>query len=112
MDKFLYHRDLLHERVKGYLRYKTIFCHKVDLDAKLMNFFIWSKNVSFSRYQDFCVFVKSTSFEICDVIINILHNGSYTSAYLFWILRPTKMKFGQILVYRMKNISNVFLAQC
>ena len=26
--------------VKGYLRYKTIFCHKVVLDAKLMNFFI------------------------------------------------------------------------
>ena len=26
--------------VKDYLRYKTIFCHKVALDAQLMNFFI------------------------------------------------------------------------
>ena len=24
----------------GYLRYKTIFCHKVDLDVQLMKFFI------------------------------------------------------------------------
>ena len=26
--------------LKGYLRYKTIFCHKVALDAQLMNFFV------------------------------------------------------------------------
>ena len=26
--------------VKGYLRYKTILCHKVALDVQLMNFFI------------------------------------------------------------------------
>ena len=40
---------------KGYLCYKTIFCHKVALDTQLMNFFIWNKNnVLFSR---FCVFV-------------------------------------------------------
>ena len=26
--------------LKGYLRYKTIFCHKVVLDVQLMNFFI------------------------------------------------------------------------
>ena len=58
--------------LNGYLHYKTIFCHKGALDLQLMNFFIWSKNnVSFSRYLDFCVFVKSTDFEICDVIINI-----------------------------------------
>ena len=24
--------------IKGYLRYKTIFCHKIALDAQLMNF--------------------------------------------------------------------------
>ena len=57
---------------KGYLRYKTIFCHKVVLDAQLMNFYIWDKNnVLFSRYLDFCVYVKSTDFKICDVIICI-----------------------------------------
>ena len=33
-----------------------------------MIFFIWRKNVSFTRYLDFCVFVKSTYFKICDVI--------------------------------------------
>ena len=26
--------------LKGYLRYKSIFCHKVALDVRLMNFFI------------------------------------------------------------------------
>ena len=58
--------------LKGYLRYKTIFCNKVALDAQLMNFFIWNKNnVSFSRYLDFCVSVKSTNFKICDVMISI-----------------------------------------
>ena len=33
---------------KGYLRYETIFCHKVAFDVELMNFFIWKENdVSF-----------------------------------------------------------------
>ena len=58
--------------IKGYLRYKTILCHKIALDVELMNFFISRKNnVSFSRYRDFCVFVKSADFKICDVIIDI-----------------------------------------
>ena len=35
---------LLPSGVKGYLRYKTIFCHKVALDAQLMIFFIRNKN--------------------------------------------------------------------
>ena len=57
---------------KGYLCYKIIFCHKVGFDVKLMNFFIWRENhVSFSRYQAFCDFVKSTNRKICDVIIGI-----------------------------------------
>ena len=57
---------------KGYLCYKTIFCHKVALDAQLLNFFIWSKNnASVSRYLDFCAFAKSTDFKICDAIISI-----------------------------------------
>ena len=30
----------------------------------------------------------------------------------FWILSPIKMKFGQILVCCMTNISNMFLAEC
>ena len=41
----------------------------------------------------------------------LLDNGSYTYAYyFFWILSIIKMKFGQILVYCMTNISNIFLA--
>ena len=56
-----------------------------------MIFFIGRKHVSFSRY---------------------LHNESFTYAYFFWILSTIKMKFGQILVYCMTNISNIFLAQC
>ena len=58
--------------IKGYLHYKTILCHKVALDVQLMIFFIWRKNnVSFWRYQDFCVFVKSADSKTCDVIISI-----------------------------------------
>ena len=58
--------------LKGYLHYKTILCHKVALDVELINFFIWRKNiVSFSRYRDFCVFVKPAEFKICGVIISI-----------------------------------------
>ena len=98
--------------LKGYLCCKTIFCHKVALDVQSMNFFIWNENnASFSRYLDFYVFVKSTDFKICDVIIKaLLHNGSYTSAYFFWILSPITMKFGQALVCCMTNTSNMFLA--
>ena len=51
---------------------KLFFCHKVALDVQLMNVFIWSKNnISFTRYLDFCVYVKPTNFKICDVIISI-----------------------------------------
>ena len=42
----------------------------------------------------------------------LLHNASYVYAYFFWILSPIKMKFGQILVCCMTNISNMFLAEC
>ena len=64
--------DLLRFLFKGYLWYKTIFCSKVAVHVKLMNFFIWRKNnVSFSRFLAFCVFVKSTDFKICVVIISI-----------------------------------------
>ena len=58
--------------LKGYLCYKTFFCSKLALDVWLMYFFIWMKNnVSFSRYLDFCVFVKCMDLKICDIIINI-----------------------------------------
>ena len=39
----------------------------------------------------------------------LLQNGSYTFAY-FLIVSTIKMKVGQILVYLIANISNVFLA--
>ena len=42
----------------------------------------------------------------------LLHNASYTYADFFWILSPIKMKFGQILLYCMTSISNIFLAEC
>ena len=36
------------------------------------DFFTWRKNnVLLPRYIDFCIFVKSTTFKICDVIIDI-----------------------------------------
>ena len=42
----------------------------------------------------------------------MLHNASYTYVYFFWILSPINMKFGQILVCCMTNISNLFLVEC
>ena len=45
--------------VKGYLCYRTIFCHNVVLDVQLMNFFIWRKNnVSFFIYLGFLYFCE------------------------------------------------------
>ena len=94
---------------------KLFFVIKQPLFDQLMKFFIWNKNnVSFWRYLNFCIFVKFTDFKICDVIINmaLLNNGSYCSAYFFWIISPINTKFGQILVCCKTNISNMFLAQC
>ena len=88
-----------YRNVNHYLCYKTIFV-------------IWRKNVSLLRYLDFCVFVKSADLKIHDVIKSIATYGSYNCACFFWLLRSIKMKFGQILVCCMANISDIFLAQC
>ena len=78
-----------------------------------MNFFIWrNNNVSFSRYLDFRVFVKSTDFKIRDVIISIATKWKLHLCLFLWILSPTKMKLGQTLVCCPRNISKIFLPQC
>ena len=66
-------------------------------------FFYQKKKVSFWRYLDFCVFVKSTNFKICDIIINIVY-------YFFWILGSIKKRFGQVsvILWYDKNIYNIF----
>ena len=46
------------KRFKGYLRHETILYHKLALDVQLMDLFIWRKNISFPRYQGFCLFMK------------------------------------------------------
>ena len=73
-----------------------------------MSFFICRKNnVLYSRCRDVC-FCETCRFQ------NLWHhhNASYTYAYFFRILSPIKMKFGQILVCCMTNISDMFLAEC
>ena len=40
-------------------------------------------NISLSRYLDFCAFVKSTDFKVCDVIVGIASSGNSTCTYLF-----------------------------
>ena len=82
-----------------------------------MVFFIWKKNnVSFSRYQDFLCFCEVCRFQIlwrhhkhcCLMLISY-----YLDLCLFLLnLIPIKMTFGQILVYCITNISNIFLAEC
>ena len=101
-------------QLKGYLRCKTIFCYKVLLLICIWwIFLIWIKNnVSFSGYLDFCVFVKSTDFEnLWRHHRHWFSNGSYTYTYFFWMVCTVKMKFGQLLLCCMRNISNLFLAQ-
>ena len=88
--------------VKGYLRYKFIFCHTVAHYAHLTNFFIWRKNnLSFSKHLDFCVFVKSTDFKICDVIIDI---ATWWKLHLCLIWSNTSVLHDKF--------SKMFLAQC
>ena len=95
-----------HGMIKGYLCYKTSFCRKIALYVQLSIFFIWRRNnVSFTRYVDFCVFMKSTNFKTW-------HRHRHCYTYFFWILSTIKKKFGQILVYCMKIISNMFLGLC
>ena len=53
----------VHRCIKDYLRYRTIFCYKVAVDLKNYALFL--------RHLDFRVFVKSTDFKICEVIIGI-----------------------------------------
>ena len=77
--------------LKGYLCYKTIFCHTVALDAQLMSFFIWRKNYAlFSRYLDFCFLRNQQISKSVTSSYALLHNGSYTFAYFFWILSAIK----------------------
>ena len=60
---------------KGYRRCKTIYCNKMALDCNCAFRYILVISLyyisSFSRYLNFYVFVKSTNFKICDVIISI-----------------------------------------
>ena len=85
----------------------------VEVGAWFSNthFFNLKKNILFSRYLEFCAFVKSTDFKICDVIRGIVGSGISTYAYFFRILSALKKKFSQILVYCKTNISSIFLAQ-
>ena len=75
-------------------------------------FLIWSKNnILYSRYVDFCAFVKSTNFKVCDIVIGITSSGISTSAYFSWTLSTLKKKSGQILVCCKANSSNILLVQ-
>ena len=78
-----------------------------------MILFIWRKNnASFLRYLDFCgFFLYPQVSKSLTSSLALLPNGSYTYTYFFWILSTIYMKFGQILVCCMTNISNMFLAQ-
>ena len=85
----------------------------VEVGAWFSNtyFFNLKKNIIwFSRYLEFCAFVKSTDFKICGVIIGIASSGISTYAYFFLILSTLKKKFVQMLVCCKTNISNMFLA--
>ena len=78
---------------------KKNFCHLIAL-----NLLIWRKKVLFSRYDE------PTYFKICDATQTKLHIRSYNFNCFFIILGSIKIKFAQILMQIMTNISNLFLA--
>ena len=85
----------------------------VELGAWFSNthFFNLKENILFSRFLEFCAFVKSIDLKICDVVIGIASGGISTYTYFFGIQSTPKNNFGQILVCCKTNISNIFLAQ-
>ena len=79
----------------------------------VINFFYVKEKcfvLEISRFLRFCEIHKFQNLwchhrHCCIMEVKIL-------LYFFWILSTVKMKFGQILVYLITNISNMFLAQC
>ena len=109
MKKWLLKRNCVQSIIKGYLRYETILCNGVALDAQLMIFFIWRENnVAFLRYLDYCDFVKSTDLKICDVIIGIA--TQWKLHLCLFLLNPKYYGNGfvQMLLCCMTKISNMF----
>ena len=68
-EKKVFCKIIQHMLFKGYFLYKTIFCLKGALDVSFMNFLFEEKNALFSRYLNFCIFVKCTDFKIHDIIL-------------------------------------------
>lgn len=64
--------------------------------------------ISFSRCLFFCVFYESTNFKISDFITITAY---YKVHFLLFLLNAVEMKFREILVWPMNNISNLFLVQ-
>ena len=58
--------------------------------------------------RDILIFEFLWNPQISKSVTSLLHNGSYIYTYFFWFLSTIKMKFGQILVCCMTNISNSF----
>ena len=76
--------------------------------------FLFEEKMMFCS-QDVEIFVFLWKLQISKFVTSswvLLHNSSYTDAYFFWILSPIKIKFGQILVCSMTNISNMLLVEC
>ena len=72
--------------LKGYLRYKTVFYHKIALDVSLMKFFIWRQNnVLFTRYLDFrhCYIME---LHLCLFLLNpkYYHNGIWLNTSVLY----------------------------
>ena len=94
------------KKLKCYFYQKIIFCHIVALNAWYMNF-LFEKKKSHSSDLDFYVLDESTNFKICDVMIDI---RGYNFNCFFRILVCIKIKFDQVLVQLIANISNLFLS--
>ena len=88
---------------------QNYFCHKVVLDAQIMISFYLKKKcfvLEISRFSRFLWNPQISTYVTLSWAW--LHNGSYTYAYFFWILRTIKMRFSKMLVSCTTNVYNKF----
>ena len=92
--------------------YKYILARKLffAIMYQVWIFFIWRKNVSFSKYLDFCVIDKCTNFKLFNFVMEVTAHYMWHFKLFLWNPREHWVKIGQLIVHPMTYICNSFLA--
>ena len=78
------HFYFFEQTIKGYLHYKRIISKNVSSQTQVKNFFISQKSyLWFSRYSSSCISNHSMIYQICDVMMSILHETGCIFEYTF-----------------------------